>query len=121
MAQDNIAVFNGEIVTKKEEIMQRIASDKGGYIIQGSSKWFLDCYQTAMNGTCKASMANSPLNCFTLLDGNISGAAKANAVLFVQFQEKGEPPIYILRANRKIERKEEILWHYGGSYFRNYK
>ena len=91
---------------------------KGGYAIRLKKGYVLDCYKNAKNGTCLASMANSPRHVkirvvkeggeFNLVD------VEANCEIFVNQKNN----TIALRVKKKIHIlcMSELCWTYGNSY-----
>jgi hypothetical protein len=110
---EHLLNFVGTIINR-EEYEQRTLAGRGGYILSNlSASVFLDCYDTARNGSCMASYTNSPLGCVFV--GNNTRAVVANARLVINAVGSG---VYIwsLKAIRTIKSGDEVLYHYSGSY-----
>lgn len=110
---DFIAEFRG-VIKNFDEIRADFESGKSRYHILLSGRTegdpnatFLQCYDNRFNGTCYASLSNSPKHCTI---GRYGPTATANAYLVIY-----EKRAY-LRAKVNIRCHTEILWDYGNEY-----
>ena len=103
---DVIAEFHGEYITKQQYIDKRRVQDCK-YVIRINNDLFLDCESNRFNGTCKASLSNSPSRC---IDITTSKRSQANCKLIVYDRRA------YLKAIKDIPRCTEICWHYGKSH-----
>jgi hypothetical protein len=88
-----------------DKVMVRIT---GEYVIKTQSGW-LNCLVPAVNGSCKASMANSAKNCWNRCEDK---AAQNNCVLKV----RGHVATLYTKPYVNIPPNRELLWNYGSEY-----
>ena len=109
---DHLLNFVGDTITNQQYIT-RTEAGRGGYILANSlATYFLDCFDHARNGTCWASMANSPYGC--RVPGSTS-MVTANAQLVV-FAHGNHNYTWSIKAIKPIERGQEVLMNYGARY-----
>lgn len=110
---EHLLNFVGEVIDRVE-YEQRTAAGKGGYMLSTrAGKQFLDCYATAANSSCLASMANSPFGCRNI--GENDSKAVANSKLAIAMYPQSVS-IWSLKATRRIKEGDEILYPYSRSY-----
>ena len=91
---------------------QRTANGWGGYILSNRSKTvFLDCFETAQQNECWASMANSPYGC-----RYANGAPVTHNARCIIFAEGNNHYTWSLKATKVIKKGQEILFNYGAGY-----
>jgi hypothetical protein len=95
--------FKGSLISRSE-MERRDRNGLGGYVVS-TLTGLLDCYGHAKNGTCKASMANSALNCFNVSEGRsaANNCRLSNGALWTI-------------ANIAIPANRELLWAYNAGY-----
>ena len=109
---DHLLNFVGDTINNQQYIT-RTEAGRGGYILANSlATYFLDCFDHARNGTCWASMANSPYGC--RVPGSTS-MVTANAQLVV-FAHGNHNYTWSIKAIKPIERGQEVLMNYGARY-----
>ena len=100
-----LAEFKGVIITERHR--QELGIE-GGYVLK-THKGLLNCYDNAMRGLCKASMANSAIHCF-----NKSG--NRNAVNNCTIRVNGNTVTLYTAKNIAIPPNRELLWAYQSAY-----
>jgi hypothetical protein len=100
-----LAEFKGVIITERHR--QELGIE-GGYVLK-THKGLLNCYDNAMRGLCKASMANSAIHCFNKSENR-------NAVNNCTIRVNGNTVTLYTAKNIAIPPNRELLWAYQSAY-----
>ena len=106
-----IAYYSGTVV--EEDVVSRWSTERRSYLISLFGKGtYLDCYEDAKKGKCKASMANTADH---LYDADVDKmlSTKDNNAQIKTTEDKA-----ILYATKNIQKGDEILCYYGDTYFK---
>ena len=104
-----IITYKGSMLSTEEYNKKSHDSENEiGYTLQLTKHTVLDCSKYAADGTCFASMANTPRNTVHYKTGNM---AKANAKIVIS-----SSGAHLLVASISIPRYAEILTPYGCKY-----
>ncbi len=108
---DVVATFHGKVITYTEYLSKK-AMVNCDYVIQLSKhKEYMDCEDARRNGTCLASLSNSPTHCWNTSTGS---KAKANCKLVVRKIDNVWNAYLV--ATQDIARHTEIAWHYSSAH-----
>jgi hypothetical protein len=103
-----LAEFKGNIVSL-EQYYEREIKGRGGYGILTATGSVLDCYAHAKAGMCKASMANSALNCIDVTSNKV-------AVNNCRIKVSGNTVTLYTAPNTTIPPNRELLFAYQKGY-----
>jgi hypothetical protein len=105
---DVVAVFHGNEITKTAAL-DLIRNGLGRFLIQLTEEKYVDCRINRFNGSCRASLANSPTHA---VDAITQRQAVANCKLKVA-HHGNDTHTAKLEAISDIPANTEILWKYG--------
>jgi hypothetical protein len=112
-----IANYIGDKVSKEAYLLRQEAGF-GGYVVRihKTQDVYLDCHNHAMAGRCFASKANSPHNCFMIVNNTKVTNLRSNAELIIHTDQVNHVITAYLKATKNIYPGQEVLVPYSASY-----
>jgi hypothetical protein len=109
---DVIAEFHGDIINYEQYLDLGLVG-MHRFVIKVKNNVYLDCRRNRFKGTCKASLANSPLHAVHKQTGE---RAVANCTLHISGPAGDNKVVTLACSINRIARNTEILWNYGNGH-----